>query len=100
MEVDGGTVTAVSAVVMPVAYALGRAIYKDRQDIVEQLKDCTKQHAADQYVAGSMNSAIRFLSSKHSPETQRIVDEMLSDGEAKAEEVKSTIPPKESKRLK
>lgn len=98
MEIDGAVIGAIGAAASPLIYAVGRAFMADRKSIVDQLQNCEKKHAADQYRLGSQDSAIRFLSSKHSPETQEVVSQMLGEGAAKAEEVTSEVLPKKGQR--
>jgi len=93
MEIDGASIAAIGAAVSPVAYALGRAIYKDRTEIVGQLKECEQKHAAEQYRIGSLESALSFLSSTQGPDVKAKVDRMLADGNERAEEIKTTIIP-------
>lgn len=100
MEIDGASIAAIGAAVSPVAYAIGRAIYKDRSDIVEQLKLCEQKHAAEQYRIGSLESALSFLSSTQGADVKAKVDRMLADGNERAEEIKSTVIPTKNGKAK
>ena len=96
MEIDGAVIGAIGAAVSPVIYAVGRVIYKDRADIVEQLKLCEQKHAAEQYRIGSLESALSFLSSTQGPDVKDKVDRMLAAGNERAEEIKSEVMPKKA----